>query len=147
MNALLVLRLIFSCGCDMTHEFIGMDMVYSRVVVQDSSTGRAALVTQKRVNRRSTATPKFSQASDIQSFLGDKGRPSGTLHFKLREITDDGTEDAPDEPQLRYLPQLNADRDQELIKILPNFLVDEIEFPRSHVDKFYARVVKALTGA
>ena len=72
---------------------------------------------------------------------------NGTLHFKLREVIDDGMEDAPEEPQLRYLPQLNADRDQELIKMLPNFLVDEIEFPRSHVDKFYARVVKALTGA
>ncbi|KAM7217529.1 Chromosome segregation protein Csm1/Pcs1 domain containing protein [Rhypophila decipiens] len=70
---------------------------------------------------------------------------NGTLHFKLLEVED--LEGAGEEPQLRYMPQLDPDRDRAMMEILPNFLVDEIEFPRSHVDKFYARVVKALTGA
>lgn len=70
---------------------------------------------------------------------------NGTLHFKLFECED--VESPGEEPHLRYMPQLDPDRDRSLMEILPNFLVDEIEFPRSHVDKFYARVVKALTGA
>ncbi|KAK4210429.1 chromosome segregation protein Csm1/Pcs1-domain-containing protein [Rhypophila decipiens] len=70
---------------------------------------------------------------------------NGTLHFKLLEVED--LEGAGEEPQLRYMPQLDPGRDRAMMEILPNFLVDEIEFPRSHVDKFYARVVKALTGA
>ncbi|KAM7202838.1 hypothetical protein V8F33_002496 [Rhypophila sp. PSN 637] len=74
---------------------------------------------------------------------------NGTLHFKLLEVVDDleGAGGVGEEPQLRYMPQLDPDRDRAMMEILPNFLVDEIEFPRSHVDKFYARVVKALTGA
>ncbi|KAM7185284.1 Chromosome segregation protein Csm1/Pcs1 domain containing protein [Naviculisporaceae sp. PSN 640] len=70
---------------------------------------------------------------------------NGTLHFKLRECDD--VEGPGDEPQLRYMPQLDPNRDRSLMEILPDYLVDEIEFPRAHVDKFYARVVKALTGA
>jgi hypothetical protein len=31
------------------------------------------------------------------------------------------------------------------MEMLPEYLVDEITFPRPHSAKFYARVVKALT--
>jgi hypothetical protein len=31
------------------------------------------------------------------------------------------------------------------MEILPDYLEDEITFPRPHAAKFYARVVKALT--
>lgn len=93
------------------------------------------------------STSNGAGKDDLEDIIYDciqTGR-NGTLHFKLRECDD--VENPGDEPQLRYMPQLDPNRDRGLMEILPNFLVDEIEFPRSHVDKFYARVVKALTGA
>ena len=44
-----------------------------------------------------------------------------------------------------YMPQLDPQRDSALIDILPDFLVEEITFPRPHANKFYARVMKSLT--
>lgn len=44
-----------------------------------------------------------------------------------------------------YKPQLDERRDSMLIEVLPDFLVDEITFPRSQAAKFYARVLKSLT--
>ena len=43
------------------------------------------------------------------------------------------------------MPQLDANRDQDLIDILPDYLVEEISFARPHAAKFYARVMKSLT--
>jgi regulator of replication initiation timing len=66
------------------------------------------------------------------------------LHFKLAietEMTGDGYE----EEQVTYRPQLDPSRDQALIDILPDYLVEEITFPRPHAGKFYTRVLKALT--
>ncbi|KAI0478767.1 chromosome segregation protein Csm1/Pcs1-domain-containing protein [Xylariaceae sp. FL0804] len=68
---------------------------------------------------------------------------NGTLHFKL-VVGIDGA-DKYDDMQFMYLPQLDADRDQELVDMLPDYLVEEITFPRLHAAKFYARVMKALT--
>lgn len=42
------------------------------------------------------------------------------------------------------MPQLDPSRDRELIDLLPDFLVEEITFPRPHAAKFYARVIKSL---
>ncbi|KAK3380149.1 chromosome segregation protein Csm1/Pcs1-domain-containing protein [Lasiosphaeria ovina] len=69
---------------------------------------------------------------------------NGTLHFKLAIATDAPT-DSYDEAQFLYMPQLDANRDRALIDILPDYLVEEISFPRPHAAKFYARVTKALT--
>ena len=44
-----------------------------------------------------------------------------------------------------YMPQLDPKRDEELIEMLPDYLVEEISFPRLHAAKFYSRVQKALT--
>lgn len=66
------------------------------------------------------------------------------LHFKL-SIGIDGSSDKFEEAQFMYMPQLDAARDEELIETLPDYLVEEITFPRLHAAKFYARVVKALT--
>ncbi|KAI5466553.1 chromosome segregation protein Csm1/Pcs1-domain-containing protein [Mariannaea sp. PMI_226] len=69
---------------------------------------------------------------------------NGTLHFKLAvESVDqaDGYEDV----QFTYRPQLDPDRDGELMDILPDYLVEEITFPRHQASKFYARVIKSLT--
>ncbi|KAI0532566.1 chromosome segregation protein Csm1/Pcs1-domain-containing protein [Xylaria digitata] len=68
----------------------------------------------------------------------------GTLHFKLA-IRIDGSSDKFEDAQFMYMPQLDAARDAELIDTLPDYLVEEITFPRLHAAKFYSRVVKALS--
>ncbi|KAM4064756.1 chromosome segregation protein csm1/Pcs1 domain-containing protein [Hirsutella rhossiliensis] len=69
---------------------------------------------------------------------------NGTLHFKLaleRGSRTDNYEDV----QLTYRPQLDVDRDSDLMELLPDYLVEEITFPRSHASKFYSRVIKSLS--
>lgn len=66
------------------------------------------------------------------------------LHFKL-EIANDKSAESYDDAQCSYVPQLDPSRDQGLMELLPDYLVDEITFPRHQAAKFYARVVKALT--
>ncbi|KAI6781378.1 Monopolin complex subunit pcs1 [Emericellopsis cladophorae] len=69
---------------------------------------------------------------------------NGTLHFKLALSSPDAADNY-DDVQYTYLPQLNPDRDSELMAVLPDFLVEEITFPRPHASKFYTRVIKSLT--
>ncbi len=66
------------------------------------------------------------------------------LHFKL-SMSYDATSESYDEAQFIYMPQLDSNRDRALIDILPDYLVDEITFPRPHAAKFYSRMMKALT--
>ncbi|KAJ4389883.1 hypothetical protein N0V93_007355 [Gnomoniopsis smithogilvyi] len=69
---------------------------------------------------------------------------NGTLHFKLA-IANENSDENLDEAEFMYKPQLDERRDSQLIEILPDFLVEEITFPRPHAAKFYARVLKSLT--
>ncbi|KAJ0166620.1 Monopolin complex subunit pcs1 [Colletotrichum tanaceti] len=69
---------------------------------------------------------------------------NGTLHFKL-EIESESSGDNYEEAHFTYKPQLDSNRDRDLIDMLPDFLVEEITFPRPHAAKFYARVIKSLT--
>lgn len=69
---------------------------------------------------------------------------NGTLHFKLAAANEKSSESY-DDAQCNYVPQLDPSRDKALMELLPDYLVDEITFPRQHAAKFYARVVKALT--
>ncbi|ETS83314.1 hypothetical protein PFICI_05190 [Pestalotiopsis fici W106-1] len=69
---------------------------------------------------------------------------NGTLHFKLSVTPDDQSDDL-DEVQFMYMPQLDEDRDSDLLDILPDYLTEEITFPRTHAAKFYSRVMKFLT--
>ncbi|KAK4193670.1 chromosome segregation protein Csm1/Pcs1-domain-containing protein [Podospora australis] len=62
---------------------------------------------------------------------------NGTLHFKLTMYNND-------EAQCEYNPLLDENRDRALIEVLPEFLVDEIAFPRTQASKFYQRIMKAL---
>ncbi|PQE31672.1 chromosome segregation protein [Rutstroemia sp. NJR-2017a WRK4] len=67
---------------------------------------------------------------------------NGTLHFKLgveNETTAHGDADC------RYTPLLDPSRDKPLLELLPDYLVDEIEFPRPQAARFYARITRALT--
>ena len=66
------------------------------------------------------------------------------LHFKLAlENSDVAT--SYEELQFTYLPQLNADRDSDLVEILPDYLTEEIDFLRPHASTFYRKVSKSLT--
>ncbi|KAI1853103.1 hypothetical protein JX265_011384 [Neoarthrinium moseri] len=69
---------------------------------------------------------------------------NGTLHFKLILFREEKTDDL-DEVQVMYLPQLDESRDKDLLEILPDYLTEEITFPRPHAAKFYSRVMKFLT--
>ncbi|CCF33333.1 chromosome segregation protein [Colletotrichum higginsianum] len=69
---------------------------------------------------------------------------NGTLHFKL-EVESESSGEHYEEAHFTYKPQLDSNRDRDLIDMLPDFLVEEITFPRPHAAKFYARVIKSLT--
>ena len=69
---------------------------------------------------------------------------STALHFKLAAANEKSA-DSYDDAQCSYIPQLDPSRDSALMDLLPDYLVDEITFPRPQAAKFYARVVKALT--
>ncbi|CAD0108442.1 unnamed protein product [Aureobasidium uvarum] len=44
-----------------------------------------------------------------------------------------------------YEPLLDANRDADLMDILPDYLTEEICFPRNHAVKFYTKVVESMT--
>ncbi|RFU35634.1 hypothetical protein B7463_g669, partial [Scytalidium lignicola] len=69
---------------------------------------------------------------------------NGTLHFKLA-IGNEKPGESYDDAHCVYSPQLDPSRDKMLLDSLPDYLVDEITFPRSQAAKFYSRVIKALT--
>ncbi len=66
------------------------------------------------------------------------------LHFKLA-VTNEKSAENYENAQGTYVPQLDPSRDKMLMDILPDYLVEEIYFPRPQAAKFYARVFKALT--
>jgi len=65
------------------------------------------------------------------------------LHFKLvvPKVTSANYELA----EFQYLPLLDANRDRDLVEILPGFLRVEITFSRQQASKFYSRVIDTLT--
>ena len=48
------------------------------------------------------------------------------------------------ELEFLYRPQIHAERDKELISILPDYLTEELTFERGVASKFYVRVVNKL---
>jgi hypothetical protein len=50
-----------------------------------------------------------------------------------------------DDTEFQYEPRLNDERDRDLLDILPDYLTEDICFPRSNAARFYARVVDCLT--
>ncbi|CAK7211501.1 hypothetical protein SBRCBS47491_001147 [Sporothrix bragantina] len=71
---------------------------------------------------------------------------NGSLHFKLSIEEEDAADTSDsDSAQFVYMPQLDPRRDAALIELLPDYLVEEISFPRMQAAKFYKRVMQALT--
>ncbi|KAI1275223.1 chromosome segregation protein Csm1/Pcs1-domain-containing protein [Xylaria sp. FL0933] len=108
----------------------------------------AAQVAQKKENLYGDLTGLLvcgvKRENDEEVFDCVQTGRNGTLHFKL-SIGMDGSSDKFEDAQFMYMPQLDAARDEELIETLPDYLVEEITFPRLHAAKFYSRVVKALS--
>lgn len=74
------------------------------------------------------------------------------LHFHL-SIANDASIANPktpsglsyEEAEFAYEPLLDESRDRDLIDLLPDYLTEEICFPRNHAVKFYTRVVDSMT--
>lgn len=47
--------------------------------------------------------------------------------------------------EFAYTPLLDANRDRDILDILPEYLTEEICFPRSNAAKFYSKVVDCMT--
>lgn len=67
------------------------------------------------------------------------------LHFKLYVDQEDAKNMSFEETEFLYTPLLDANRDRELIELMPDYLRDEITFARQNAAKFYSRVVDTLT--
>ncbi|KAK5119568.1 hypothetical protein LTR85_007396 [Meristemomyces frigidus] len=77
---------------------------------------------------------------------------NGTLHFHLSVANDSGVNNPKtptglsyEEAEFAYEPFLDESRDRELLDILPDYLAEEICFPRSHAVKFYAKLMDSMT--
>ncbi|EKG15713.1 Monopolin complex subunit Csm1/Pcs1 [Macrophomina phaseolina MS6] len=71
---------------------------------------------------------------------------NGTLHFHLAVALEDGSSSQSyEEAEFAYTPLLDENRDRDLLEILPDYLTEEICFPRSSAAKFYAKVVDCMT--
>jgi len=66
------------------------------------------------------------------------------LHFNLAVAHDDG-ETPYEEVYFLYTPRIDANRDKDLLQILPDYLVEEIQFDRVNAAKFYSRICDTLT--
>jgi len=73
------------------------------------------------------------------------------LHFHLT-VANDTTSSAPktpsgsayEEAEFTYEPLLDESRDNELIEILPDYLTEDIEFPRHQALKFYHKMLESM---
>lgn len=66
------------------------------------------------------------------------------LHFKLAVPLDEAAASF-ETAEFQYIPLLDANRDRELVDILPEYLTVDITFARQQASKFYTRVIDALT--
>ncbi|KAK5686344.1 hypothetical protein LTS10_002461 [Elasticomyces elasticus] len=77
---------------------------------------------------------------------------NGTLHFHLSVADDTGVNNPKtpsglsyEEAEFAYEPFLEEPRDRDLLSILPDYLAEEICFPRNHAVKFYSKIVESMT--
>lgn len=72
------------------------------------------------------------------------------LHFRLSVMNETSssnpkTPSAYEEAEFSYEPKLDDERDQMLLQILPDYLSEDICFPRNHAVRFYSKVVESMT--
>ncbi|KAI5366298.1 Putative monopolin complex subunit Csm1/Pcs1, csm1/Pcs1 domain superfamily [Septoria linicola] len=93
---------------------------------------------------------KRHECEDIYNCI-QTGR-NGTLQFHL-SVGNDATTPNPktpsglshEEAEFAYEPVLDESRDRELLELLPDYLTEEICFPRNHAQRFYGKVVESMT--
>ncbi|RMZ80167.1 hypothetical protein DV737_g3088, partial [Chaetothyriales sp. CBS 132003] len=86
---------------------------------------------------------KRSAAGDTYDCI-QTGR-NGTLHFKLFIDAEDAKNTSFEETDFLYTPLLDANRDRDMIELMPTYLTEEITFARQNAAKFYGRVLDTLT--
>lgn len=64
------------------------------------------------------------------------------LHFHLT-ISEGGESYA--DTEFIYQPLLDEQRDKDLLDLLPDYLTEEISFPRGHAAKFFSKVVDSMS--
>jgi hypothetical protein len=64
------------------------------------------------------------------------------LHFHL---TVQSAGSSYSDTEFIYQPLLNEQRDKELLDLLPDYLTEEICFPRGQAAKFYCKVVDSMS--
>ncbi|KAH9812185.1 Chromosome segregation protein Csm1/Pcs1 [Teratosphaeria destructans] len=77
---------------------------------------------------------------------------NGTLHFHL-SVANDASVANPktptglsyEEAEFSFEPFLDESRDREMFEILPDYLTEEICFPRDHAVKFYTKLLESMT--
>ncbi|KAF2836111.1 hypothetical protein M501DRAFT_904821, partial [Patellaria atrata CBS 101060] len=69
---------------------------------------------------------------------------NGTLHFHLAVADSEGASSY-DEVEFTYIPLLDENRDRDLLDLLPDYLTEEIFFPRSSAARFYAKIQDCMT--
>ncbi|KAF1809249.1 hypothetical protein P152DRAFT_167235 [Eremomyces bilateralis CBS 781.70] len=83
--------------------------------------------------------------------------PNGTLRFNLHVPSPDApskgsttphlpSSNAYEDDEIGYTPLLDAKNDRELLAILPDYLTEEICFPRGSAAKFYGRVMGSMSA-
>ncbi|ETN47073.1 uncharacterized protein HMPREF1541_01263 [Cyphellophora europaea CBS 101466] len=70
---------------------------------------------------------------------------NGTLHFKLYVDAEEAKTASFQETEFLYTPLLDANRDGDMMELMPNYLTEEITFAREDASKFYCRVLDTLT--
>jgi len=70
---------------------------------------------------------------------------NGTLRFNLSVPVQPEPGQSYGEVEIAYTPVLHEKNDRTLLEILPDYLTEEICFPRSSAPKFYERVVSSMT--
>lgn len=87
----------------------------------------------------------FSSQSQLTTYLL-------ALHFHLSVANDSSAANPKtptglsyEEAEFGYEPFLDQSRDRELLDILPDYLAEEIGFPRSHAMRFYSKLIESMT--
>ncbi|KAK7553783.1 chromosome segregation protein Csm1/Pcs1-domain-containing protein [Phyllosticta citricarpa] len=71
---------------------------------------------------------------------------NGTLHFHLAiESSNKASSQSYEDAEFAYVPLLDENRDSQLLEILPDYLTEEICFPRNNAAKFYSKIAECLT--
>jgi hypothetical protein len=84
---------------------------------------------------------KYSVSSNLVDILTNVL----ALHFKLFVDAEEAKTASFQETEFLYTPVLDANRDADLIELMPTYLTEEITFAREDASKFYCRVLDTLT--